>query len=428
MSLRFSRTGLCAVALCLATRGLALAAEAEELEQRVRALEEQNHLLREQMENQARVIADLQNHLKEERREESPLKEQRGGFGFGRVHLGGEGGVAYFHTGMEGAFPDGSFRVDEAKLFVEAPLWEHTYFFGELDLTIRETDQEYFKLGELYVDFEHLTRRWGDTRWLNLRMGRLDIPFGEEYLVRDVMDNPLISHSLSDMWGVDEGIEVYGSAGDFSYVIAVQNGGHPMLKDADGDKSVAGRVGYDPVRWLHLSVSGMRTGNLGVEGDELSEIWFGNGFFRSLGDPATTTRFEANLFELDAHTYWKTGHLKLAGGYVEYDDDDRSTDQRRDSWYYYAEAKQELVQNWWAAARFSHIMADDGMPIVGHGAFGPFFFGPLTTDLWRLSIGLGYQWNEHLLTKVEYTREEGELLNGRARNENFFGAQVGFQF
>lgn len=428
MALRLSKTGLWALGLCLAARGFTSGAEAEELERRFRSLEEQNRLLREQLEDQARVIADLQNQMNNADAPE-PAREEISPSRLGRIHLSGQGAVAYFHTGSEGAFPHGTFRVDEARLFLEAPLWDDAYFFGELDLTTRETDQEYFKLGELYVDFEHLTRRWSDTRWINLRFGRLDIPFGEEYLSRDAIDNPLISHSLSDFWGVDEGIELYGAADDFSYVIAVQNGGHPILEDADSDKSIAARLSYDPWPWLHLSVSGMRTGNIAVQGDELSELWFGNGFFRSLGNPATTTRFEANLFELDAHTYWKSGHLKLAGGYIEYDDDDRAADQRRDAWYYYAEAKQDLIQNWWAAARFSHIIADDGMPLVGHGGFGPFFFGPLTTDLWRLSLGLGYQWNRHLLTKFEYTLEQGELLNGGERNhENFLGAQVAFQF
>src|SRR5690606_34274771 len=97
--------------------------------------------------------------------------------------------------------------------------------------------------------------------------------------------------------------------------------------------------------------------------------------------------------------------------------------------YYYAEAKQDLVENFYTAARFSHIIADEGMPLVGHGDFGHFLFGPLTTDLWRLSLGLGYRWNKNLMTKLEYSLEEGELLNGGKRtHENFVGAQVGFQF
>jgi len=78
---------------------------------------------------------------------------------------------------------------------------------------------------------------------------------------------------------------------------------------------------------------------------------------------------------------------------------------------------------------FSQIITDDGMPIVGHGDFGKYFFGPLTKDLWRLSLGLGYRWSENLVAKVEYTIERGELLNGTNRDEHdFVGAEIGFQF
>src|SRR5207247_6258165 len=107
------------------------------------------------------------------------------------------------------------------------------------------------------------------------------------------IDNPLISHSLGDLWGVDEGIELYGAASKVQYAVAVQNGGHSALHDFAADKSVAGRISYDPVRWLHLSASGMRTGDLSAKNDQLSELWFGNGFLRAFGSSAT--RFHAEL-------------------------------------------------------------------------------------------------------------------------------------
>ena len=41
-----------------------------------------------------------------------------------------------------------------------------------------------FQIGELYVDFEGLGAGWGRPESLNFRAGSLNIPFGEEYLVR----------------------------------------------------------------------------------------------------------------------------------------------------------------------------------------------------------------------------------------------------
>jgi hypothetical protein len=407
-----------------------LSTAAQSVEERLRALEMQNETLRQQLAEQRETISQLQSRLENPGHPADDKSiSKSGGFHFGPVHLSGEGGVGYFHTGSDGQFRSGTFRVDEAKLFLEAPLWEGTYFFGELDLVLREANDEYFHLGELYIDFENVLRHWTDKNYLSLRAGRMDIPFGEEYLVRDVMDNPLISHSLADLWGVDEGLEAYGSAFGFDYVVAVQNGGHPTLEDFDGDKSVAGRIGYNLGNRARLSFSGMRTGKLSTGKDRMSELWFGNGFFRSLGPAETTPTYEADVFELDAQAFWNTGHLKLAGGYFQYDDTNPTIDHSRDGWYYSAEALQNLTGKFYSAARFSQIIADDGMPVVGHGGFGKYFFGPLTKDLWRFSIGMGYRWNENLVAKLEYTIERGELLHGAKRNDHdFVGAELGFKF
>ena len=49
--------------------------------------------------------------------------------------------------------------------------------------------------------------------------------------------------------------------------------------------------------------------------------------------------------------------------------------------------------------------------------------------LWRLSLGVGYQWSDNLLTKVEYSFEQGKLVSGGKRDhEDFFGAEVSFKF
>jgi hypothetical protein len=107
----------------------------------------------------------------------------------------------------------------------------------------------------------------GSGAW-GFRPSRFDIPFGEEYLYRDAIDNPLVSHSVSDMWGIDEGAELYGSRGHIDYVLAVQNGGHPSLKDGDQDKAVVARVGVEPRTGLRFSLSGMRTGDIDPVDDE----------------------------------------------------------------------------------------------------------------------------------------------------------------
>ncbi|HTD85131.1 MAG TPA: hypothetical protein VK850_01015 [Candidatus Binatia bacterium] len=349
----------------------------------------------------------------------------------GKLHIGGEGGIAFFNTGSEGAFPNKEFRIDEAKLFIEAPIWTDIYVVGEVNILTREEPDTYFRIGELFLDFENLGRWFNRDRWLNLRVGRLDVPFGEEYLTRDAIDNPLISHSLSDIWGVDEGIELYGTVGKFNYLFAVQNGGHPSLRDYNGDKAIVGRLSFDPEKWLHLSVSGMRTGDLDVNGDQFSELWFGSAFIRALGNPATTTTFHAELFEGDVQFNFPRGYLRGAGGYMHSNDNDTSdADNERDVYYYYTEGVFNITPKIYAAARFSQIFAGSGFPLLGaSGNWFNYFMTELTTELSRLSVGIGYRPVPNLLLKTDFTYNTGETVSGESRNhENLFAVEAAFKF
>jgi hypothetical protein len=222
---------------------------------------------------------------------------------------------------------------------------------------------------------------------------------------------------------------LYGSICKLNYVLAVQNGGDPSLRDFNADKAVAGRLGFDPTKWLHLSVSAMRTGELDAQEDFLSALWFGNGYVRSLGDLSTTKTFQADLVQADIRARWARGRLAAAGGYLKYDDNDQTANNRRDVYYYYVEGVQHLTPKLYAAARWSQIIADKGFPIVGHGDYVNYFYYELTENLWRLSLGLGYRFSPNLLLKTEYTFEQGKELGGTKRNhENLFSLEAAFKF
>lgn len=354
------------------------------------------------------------------------------GFNFGKVNLSGEGGAGLFRSGKDGQFPNGEFRIDEAKLFIEAPIWGRVYFFSELNLAARETPDLILRVGEFYLDVENLFGLENHPRLLNLRVGRMDVPFGEEYQWRDAIDNPLISHSLTDFWGVDEGVELYGTSGKINYVVAVQNGSTQVTRDFTKDKAVIARVSYDPKPWLHFSVSGMRTGELDVKNDVLSELWFGGGWFRSIGG-AATTRFQANLLEGDVAVRWRQGQLRAFGGVIGYDDNDPTKSNARTMEFFSVEAQQHLGAKLYAAARFSEIFADHGYPLNGQANMANYYFNfaptALTTELWRLTLGLGYRFNEHFLLKTEYTIERGHTRGGDPRDEeDLFAVEAAFKF
>ena len=99
-------------------------------QEQLKELKRQNETLQQQLQNQQKLIdqlsqkvADVQNNSSRENdRSPSDASPARGlsSFGFGKIHLSGEGGVAFSHSGSKGAYPNSEFRVDEAKLFVEA--------------------------------------------------------------------------------------------------------------------------------------------------------------------------------------------------------------------------------------------------------------------------------------------------------------------
>lgn len=352
-----------------------------------------------------------------------------------QLRISGEAGLALFSTRPEGQFPNSEFRVDDAKLFFEAPIMQDVYFFAGLDLFVRENNKNYVQFGELYIDFENISGLLnGPDRLVNFRAGRLQIPFGEEYLLRSPLDNPLISHSLSDFWGIDPGVEIYGSGAGLSYVLAVQNGGVDFTRDYDSDKAITLRIGGAPLSWLRLSASAMRTGDLAVgtssnRGDQLSAVWFGNGYFRPLGAAATTTSFQAAAVQGDATAHWRSGHVSAALGAVRFDDNDTAADNSRDLTYGYLEAVQNLTPELYAATRYSIIDAPGGYPLVGWGEFKRYFTpANLAERLERLGLGLGWRIGPPLVLKFEYTFEWGQQTDGSRRDgENFIGTELGLK-
>jgi hypothetical protein len=416
----------------------ALSSRAEDTneEVQIQALQRQNAILEQQVEKQDQAIESLTqkvgeleatNAAQENVAENTPPPAPTG-YNLGNVNVSAEGGVAFFNTDRNGFSSDNDLRVDEARLFVEAPVWKEVYFQGELDLATREYPTLSAQLGELYLDAQDLSELWGQDAQLNLRAGRMYLPFGEEYLDRYAIDDPLISHSVSDIWGYGPGVELYGTLGKFDYVAAVQNdSGQNGVQDFNGDKAVTGRIGFNPDKHLRFSVSAMRTGNLNVQNDQFSSLWFGNLFLQPIVT-MNTTLFHYELVEGDIVAKWSGGHVSAFGGYGHYDDNDTVANNGRDFFYYSVEGVQDLPRKFYVGARFSQALSDKGVPILGLGNYG-LYGDVLTTELWRMSLGLGYRFSENLLLKTEYSFEGGHDVGGGSRDqENFFGTEAAFKF
>lgn len=416
-----------------------------DLQEQLRQLQQQNSQLQQQLLQQQHLIEDLSHRLTDieganqkrgdeigalkaevEQPPAAPVDSSKP-FSSGKVILSGEGGLAFFDPGSEGEFPAAEFRVDETRLFLDAQVWDNTYFFTELDLITRENPNVQASVEELYVDFENVSRLWNQDHLVNIRLGRFDIPFGEEYLSRYAIDNPLIAHSLSDIWGVDEGVELYGDVGKFDYVLAVQNGG-ANLDDFHGDKAVVARWGYNPTHWLRVSASAMRTGAINVQNDDNAALWFGNAYVSYIGSPSTTTKFHTELAEGDVQLRLPRTQIKTAGGYLHYDDNDTTANNNRDVYYYYVQGQYDVTKKLYGAARFSQIMANSGFPIVGDGSY-EYYGDDLTKNLWRATVGGGYRFSPNLVLKVDYSFERGEESGGETRDhEDLFATELAFRF
>ncbi|MDB6095314.1 MAG: hypothetical protein JWM32_2876 [Verrucomicrobia bacterium] len=435
-----------------AAQVLLSAQEPKSADATLQAILEQNQKLQEQVRAQQKTIEALNARMDEIRqasdrheRELRGLEERAGSSSQAipverdrehEVRIGAEVAVSFFSSGSAGQFPKAEFRVDDSRVTIEAPVWRNVYFFTELNLLTREANAATFQFGELYAEFEGVGALWGNPDSMTLRAGSVNTPFGEEYQVRGPMANPLISHSLSDIWGPDEGVVIFGKFGPVQYAMAVLNGGISQLRDFNADKSLVGRIGWDPAPWLHVSASAMRTGEISTvspitsTGDNLTALWFGNAFFRALGPAARTTNFQANLYEADAVAKWKRGDLRAAFGEVRFKDNDPLVDNSRRLRYGFMEAVQSITDELYAAARYSEIRAPGGYPLAGLGNAGTYFYRPsLTEELRRLSVGFGYRFGPPLVLKLEYSWENGRMVNGTARNhEDFFGAQLGLKF
>ncbi|MEO7415334.1 MAG: hypothetical protein ABIZ81_18470 [Opitutaceae bacterium] len=430
LSLRSSLCRLLVVSSCLLGFGAAAASAAEAP---LQELQSQNRDLRVQLEAQQKQLDELRTQMNRL----AGIQESAGSTPAAgssarsdrKLILSGEVGLAFFASGSDGRYPKQEFRVDDANIRLEAAVANNTFFFGELQLSKHEAADEAFHLGEFYVDFENVSGLLGGPdRLVNVRFGRFDIPFGEEYLLRDPLANPLITHSLSDVWGTDEGVELYGEFGRTSYAFAIQNGSTKTMHDYNADKALTLRVGYDVLPQLHVSASVMRTGELASALEPTSEVWFGNVVFRNISSSRSTTH-QANLAEVDATYRWKTGHLWLGGGKARYTDNDPLADNTTKFTYFQAEAVQSIGRGFYAAARFSTLRTGQGYPIAGIGNLVKYFLTSLQTkELQRLSVGGGYRFNSSLVIKTDYTSESATLTTGKSRDNHLFSFETAIGF
>jgi hypothetical protein len=207
---------------------------------------------------------------------------------YDRVRLSGSADVGFFGGGDKSVTPDEGFDIWDTRLFVDAELAEDVPL-GDLtavrnigftfEWNLIRVGATFNDVGLAYIDLEGI----GDSPWLNLRVGRFQIPFGEAYKLysKGYAKRSFVEQPVGGPWWWDEGLLVHGSAttGRFGYLASVTNGDSDF-NDVGGGVQLTLKLWTQPFDWFYASASGLFTTELG---DLDGALWLGEGWARPFG-------------------------------------------------------------------------------------------------------------------------------------------------
>lgn len=346
------------------------------------------------------------------------------------IDISGFGAAGAYGTGSDALKEEWGFEVKEASLFIDADVWEDIGFFVELQTNrLGDDKSKYTRTGEVYFHASDLNM--GENTF-GLKLGRFDLPFGEEYLWQDAIDNPLIQNSASYPYGWDEGLLVYGQHKALNWIFSITDGTDERSKEDDSDKAISAKVYGDISDDLYLSFSMMRNGE-SVE----SAMEFGGSHFEPV-EGSTSASVDSWLVELNAKYAYSLnsmeGYVAVALGHAKQNDDIANFD--RDFSWVTIEPYLQLNNNWYSLLRYSEIGTYDdeqgyhfdGKPFAG----GNSAYGYDVERFRRISIGLGWLPNPRTRVKFEIGDDKYKLINSSIRNEgndrHFIGAEVAVGF
>lgn len=362
------------------------------------------------------------------------------------IRLDGFGGAGFVWTGGDAAKEHGSFLNYEATVNVDAKVWEDIHYFHELQ-TIRLGDEstEFVRTGEIYVRFRDLLQTMFDLDGMGVgaKIGRMDIPVGEDYLTQDVIDNPLITLSAAYPYGLDEGIVLHGTLKGVNWIAAVMEGTDTRAFEDNADKFLSLKLSGNPTARLYLSASGFWNGESAESAWEFGGahlVPVGAGSLTSSAGRSGSDSVDAYSYELDArYELGQDRYLKAQYGFAFVDDDQSAFD--RSIHYVQIEPKWNLGPAFkhkaYLVGRFSAVgtfnqeegYAFDGKPFAG----GRSAYGFDVKALYRWALGLGYWVNPRTLVKLEYSVDDFHLIeqssvNAEAEQRDLFGILVAAKF
>jgi hypothetical protein len=348
------------------------------------------------------------------------------------VDLHGYAALSYIDTGGTGTLPDGSFLVQESSLFLEAQVWEEAFVFTEIFVARYLYDYgDQFTVGELYAQFPHLGGG-EDGGGVGLKVGRVDLPFGEDYLRDDAPEAPLVSRAVTDAYGIDEGVLLYGRLGPVGWIGAVTDGSSSFTADDGPSKQLVAKLYGDPTPSTHLSASVLRTGSTEESAFKISGYYFrpvGAGYPSTAG-ASPSADVDTTAWELDGSVDLPAGGCRLQLGGARVDDDDSTFD--RDLTWFQIEPAVRIRDGVHLIVRYSQIgtgSSDEGYLLTGKILTEGQDFGYDTRRLRRLSAGLRWDVQPRIAVKVEVGHDWVDLIDASPFDEEnderlYFAVQI----
>ncbi len=353
-----------------------------------------------------------------------------------RVHWGGNLAFEAFDGQRDASrvAPNAGFGVGPFISVLDADVADKTSLLWEFNVY-----DGFSFTGLLYVRFDDLLGREG----LSARLGRVQIPFGEEY-VRDFypIDNPLVSRTVAFPWGYDVGAELTGTAAgsQVEYAVAALNGAFSFNRVDSSAKSYAGKVRWRPREGVLAALSALTTGTQGSDATgglpAKSAFEFGESRIQPLG---SSTEKEASARAVGADLVLGSGgpdEAWLSGGWigVRRSADASGLDANRDLWYYSAEGRHNLSETIYSAVRWSSIASDvkNGVAetIAGENGWDNVVPAGNVRRIGRLSVGLGWRPSPRTVVKLEYAADFASFVSAPASppRKNYLVSQVAVRF
>jgi len=355
------------------------------------------------------------------------------------IEISGFAAFSYLDTGSAGSRPYGGFFVQEASLFIDAQAWEDMYVHADVRIVPLGVGASYrMGLGEVYADLRNLwTSGDRSNSSVGLKAGRFYIPFGDEYVWTRAPDNPQLSNSASDAYGLTQGVQLYGSCDTVGWIAALSNGAENLAPGAHLAAAYNLKFWFDPSESVHLSASVMSNG-----ATPATALDFGGSNLQPVGTDATSsagvspsTEIRAQLYELDARLrFGQPASLLLAFGQGQVDDALDSFD--RSLTWFTVEPRYDFSGSVYADLRLSEIGTyDDAEGYRFDGkiiAEGNTTFGYDTKRFQRVSLGVGWRINPHALLKFEVGHDEFWLISSSPTanddNRTYAGSQLVLSF